>query len=249
MQTQANLTATQGQLTTCQGERDTCTASLTSTQGQLATCNNSLTQTQASLDTCNTTLTTCNGDLDACETDLAACEARPHVVGDGQGGTSFEHGLYHGPALSYTNNNDGTFTDNNTGLTWEMKDAGTGSVHNWTNVYTWNTTAGGTTPNGTVFTVFLATLNTPPCFADHCDWRLPTAPELMSLADFSRSLPSTSIPDANLVQNTYWTATTYSFSPSGAILVGIRSLPSVTSVNKNVLGYARAVRGGVPPSP
>jgi hypothetical protein len=72
----------------------------------------------------------------------------------------------------------------------------------------------------------------------------------MSLADFSSSLPSTSIPDANLLQPNYWTATTWRANPNSAILVGLRdAVPSFNFIAKSLTGYARAVRGGVPPSP
>lgn len=64
-------------------------------------------------------LSLCLDRLVTCQTDLGACEAEPNVVfpGDGQEGTSLDFGLAHGPALSYTDNGDGTFTDNNT-LSW-----------------------------------------------------------------------------------------------------------------------------------
>jgi hypothetical protein len=63
-------------------------------------------------------LPACQAQLATCQTDLEACEAAPNVVlpGDGQGGTRWDYGLDHGPALSYTDNGDGTFTDNNTQL-------------------------------------------------------------------------------------------------------------------------------------
>ena len=47
-------------------------------------------------------------------------------------------GIDHGPALSYTDNGDGTFTDNNTQLVWEKKDNVDGSVHNVGNMYQWS---------------------------------------------------------------------------------------------------------------
>jgi hypothetical protein len=82
----------------------------------------------------------------------------------------------HGPALSYQDNGDGTFTDCNTKLMWEEKtgDPEQSSVfckdasncpdpHNVINTYTWTDSPGGTEPNGTLFTLFLDQLN------NHCD--------------------------------------------------------------------------------
>ena len=55
-------------------------------------------------------------------------------------------------------------------------------------VYSWSAT--GSAPDGTAFTVFLATLNrntsedgtgAAGCFAGQCDWRLPTVDELQTI--------------------------------------------------------------------
>jgi Protein of unknown function (DUF1566) len=74
--------------------------------------------------------------------------------------------------LSYTDNGDGTFTDNNTGLMWEIKlavdDVGGNcadgtqenrSAHCVDNGYSWSITGGTPNANGTLFTVFLDDLN------------------------------------------------------------------------------------------
>lgn len=90
-------------------------------------------------------------------------------------------------------NGDGTLTDNQTGLMWELKSvAGTGDVHDVTNSYTWSGTLSA--PDGTLYTVFLSLLNSDvssnggsTCFANHCDWRLPNVAELRSIVETSAS--------------------------------------------------------------
>ena len=91
----------------------------------LNTCNDNLGTCNANLGSCPTELSTCSDKLAECE---AACEADCQIFpGDGYTDPSFGTNG-HGPALSYTNNSDGTFTDNNTGYMWEIKLAADGTV-------------------------------------------------------------------------------------------------------------------------
>jgi hypothetical protein len=95
----------------------------------------------------------------------------------------------------YVANGDGTVTDNQTGLMWEMQTSTcAGEVTCYTNSYTWSSS--GTPADGTLFTSFIAGLNggdyyspsagqilnnnpaVSTCFANHCDWRIPTFAEL-----------------------------------------------------------------------
>ncbi len=89
----------------------------------------------------------------------------------------------------YGVNGDGTVTDYDTGLQWERK-TDDGTVHDFGNDYTWSPNDGP--PDGTAFTTFLGTLNdgrsadgttSTGCFADRCDWRLPTIVELRTIVD------------------------------------------------------------------
>lgn len=131
----------------------------------------------------------CPAQLAACQTDLANCRAQPAGQRFPASGQTTSHGpgsdgeVQAGAPLSYTDNGDGTVTDNNTGLMWEKKDQAAGGIHNVNNVYTWGT------PhllimNSTIVTEFLATLNRAPCFAGHCDWRIPNVKELQSIVDY-----------------------------------------------------------------
>jgi Protein of unknown function (DUF1566) len=89
-------------------------------------------------------------------------------------------------------NGDGTISDLLTGLMWEKKIGTAGGAaepsdpNNVNNTYTWSDT--GSAPDGTVFSVFLPFLNGQipgSCFANHCDWRLPSQDELRRIVDKS----------------------------------------------------------------
>ena len=121
---------------------------------------------------CAFELTECSDDLDICDQDLETCEIESQSLpGDGYIDPVF--GTFnHGPALSYTNNGDMTFTDNNTKYMWEIKLEDNGSeggncndgtqanrsVHCVNNLYTWSVPAGSEF-NGTISTEFLDIMN------------------------------------------------------------------------------------------
>ena len=85
-----------------------------------------------------------------------------------------------GPALSYTDNGDGTVTDNNTGFMWEKK-VTTGSPgclsnpHHMDSTCTWSDATGA----------WINALNAGTGYAGHTDWRLPNVKELQSTVDYS----------------------------------------------------------------
>ena len=104
-----------------------------------------------------------------------------------------------------------------TGLEWEKK-TDDGGIHDVNRTYTWSATLPN--PDGTAFD-FIDQLNTSPCFAGHCDWRLPevnryggTAElETILLPEAPGSCPR--VPDPCIdpifgptAASSYWSATT-----------------------------------------
>ena len=170
-----------------------------------------------------------------------------------------------GAALSYTDNGDGTITDNNTGLMWEKKDD-SGGIHDQDNVYTWST--GSNNMDGTLKTVFLDTLNDVAgggtnCFAGRCDWRIPSLKELQSIVDSERFDPAidpafhqpatcTGCSDVTLAScsctkftNTnYWSSTT-DIDPAFKVWTVFFHSGFVPAPPKTDSNSVRAVRGGL----
>jgi hypothetical protein len=175
-------------------------------------------------------------------------------------GAGSDGDLRAGAALSYTDNGDGTITDDNTGLMWEKKDWSHGT-HDFRNRYTWGLTSEPWTMTGTMVTDFLRRLNTPPCFAGHCDWRIPNVKELQGIVNYQYSdagrQPTVSREfRANCAENCapatcsctarefYWSSTTNMDYPTGAWFVSFRS-GEVGHASRSESYAVRAVRGGV----
>lgn len=144
-----------------------------------------------------------------------------------------------GPELSYTDNGDGTVTDNNTGCMWEIKVAGGGScltdlhaVDAWCD---WADATGA----------WIAALNAegPTGYAGYSDWRLPNVKQLQSIVDFGEYAPAIDPAFAGETASTYhWSATSVISGPTKAWIVEFLYgfVDSVSKAN----GYrVRAVRG------
>ena len=157
-------------------------------------------------------------------------------------------------ACRWLENGDGTATDLNTGLQWELK-TDDGSVHDKDNTYTWSP-SDPWKPDGTAFMDFLEELNggvssagvtTTGCFANHCDWVLPTIEQSHTIVDLSApgcrsGAPCTTIP-GETVSSYYWSSSSAAFSPQYAWWVGFDSGFVGVDIKTNVY-YVRAVRGG-----
>lgn len=196
----------------------------------------------------------CRADLMSCEAELEACEAEGGQIFPGDGYTDPSFGtIGHGPALSYTDNGDGTATDNNTKFIWEVKLAANDvsgncadptqanrSVHCVNNTYTWS--ASGTAADGTLFTVFLAELNNS-AFAGFSDWCIQNVKRLQSIVDYELVNPSIdpTFPGATLQSSNYWSSTTRADNTVDAWSVSFFSGFVVLDFKGNSL-FARAVR-------
>lgn len=142
---------------------------------------------------------------------------------------------------------NGTLGDANTRLVWEKlsRDA---SIHERNALYTWDQALAK-----------IGTLNTPPCFANVCTWRLPNVKELQSIVDYEKTSPAfakqfqkkcqpgcsvatcscTPIPPAGSTGG-FWTSTTNRSATSEAWQV-VNATGAVASVAKSATGNVRAV--------
>jgi hypothetical protein len=159
-------------------------------------------------------------------------------------GTGHDGDIQAGGALAYTDNGDGTITDNNTGLMWE-KLSQDGSIHDENNFYTWDN----------AFAVKVATLNAGG-FAGHSDWRLPNVRELQSIINYGVANPAVSpafntscAPSCTVttcsctVSGSYWSSSTAAGFPRYAWFVMFAG-GDMSGDFKTQSYWVRAVRGG-----
>ncbi len=126
------------------------------------------------------------------------------------------------PGTRFTNNGDGTVTDNLTGLMWIQNPDAT--TRNWDTAID-----------------YCNALTT----ASYTDWRLPNYMELISLIDISNHNPAlpSGHPFSNVQSNYYWSATTYAGSTSYAYIVSM-NYGNVGSGDKPLTRNVWPVRGG-----
>lgn len=147
-----------------------------------------------------------------------------------------------GGPLSYTDNGDGTVTDNRTGLTWEKK-----TEANVTTTYDWQ--------GALDYVAELNAMNGGTGFAGHNDWRVPNVKELLSIVDYGRFSPSIHPSFGPTVGAygglKYWSSTSWAaYYPEGnawAVDFGDAwgSYDGVSTWSKASSLRVRAVRGGL----
>ncbi len=134
----------------------------------------------AALNGCATVPVPCQSGGGLLRTGQVQCDQGDGSIGACPGSPAGQDGTVQaGTPPNYTDNGDGTITDNVTGLMWE-KLSDDGSVHDFNKTYSWFD----------AFDVKIAALNAAPCFAGHCDWRLPNRRELESLIDVGQNGPA-----------------------------------------------------------
>jgi len=134
------------------------------------------------------------------------------------------------PTPRFTDNGNGTVTDNLTGLIW-LKNANCYGLRSWVNALD-----------------DCNSLAAPNCgLSDGSsagDWHLPNRKELLSLIDLSQYNPA--LPSGNpfsaVIWDQYWSSSTYAFSMSYAWRVGLHSA-LVSTGNKTTPYYVWPVRG------
>jgi len=140
-------------------------------------------------------------------------------------------------ALRFTDNANGTITDNLTGLIW-LRNASCGGARNWQAALD-----------------FVAGINSGANDCDdksnagvhQTDWRLPNRNELTSLLDLEHVIPAlpTGYPFTTFQVSNYWSSTTWPFNPLLAWAVDF-VVGGVFADGKSFASYyVIAVRGGL----
>jgi Protein of unknown function (DUF1566) len=119
---------------------------------------------------------TCGLDPSGCLPAALSSSGQTEFFVDGDDGD-----LLLGAPLSYTENGDGTVTDDNTGLVWEQK-SDDGGLHDKDATYRWN-------PGDDSIWAWLDQVNAEggTGFAGHDDWRIPNVRELHTLVDYGET--------------------------------------------------------------
>ncbi len=139
------------------------------------------------------------------------------------------------PSPRFTDNGDGTVTDNLTGLMWAKDAQAIPGIKNWADAITASESL---------------SLGTAGCSTSYVDWRLPNRKELESLIDFSNDSPAlpSGHPFTNLVNNYYWSSTTREGVPHAQqawqVLLSAGNCSTAHKTDTVNYKYVWPVRGG-----
>ena len=157
-----------------------------------------------------------------------------------------QDGAYSINPLSYTNNGNGTVTDNNTGLMWQRCSVGQNNDATCSGpatTFAWYRASGTYDASFNSSSLSVCGNLT---WGGYSDWRLPGKKELMSIVDYAIPYPGQTISSAyfsNTVASGYWSSTTYANYPSYAWYVYFYN-GHVGGNDKDYSNYVRCVRGG-----
>ena len=143
---------------------------------------------------------------------------------------AFQKGL-NPPSPRFTDNANGTVTDNLTGLIW-LKNANAFSTQTWATALTsCNTLASGAAGLSDGSTAG--------------QWRLPNVLEIQSLLDFRNASPAlpTGHPFTNVQSGSYWSSSTYATATTFAWYASLNFITVNVNAKTNVY-YVWPVRGG-----
>ena len=148
---------------------------------------------------------------------------------------------HYGPGtLLLTDNGDGTVSDENTGLMWEVKGVSDGSAdpgnpNDPDNTYSWNELSD--------FIILLNASN----HKGYSDWRIPTVKELETILDLSVAEPGPAMQSTlfpNCQSGSYWTSVPDVVNPAMVWSIDFStSYDNITATSEKL--YVRAVRGGM----
>ncbi len=179
----------------------------------------------------------------ACPTEGDEAAIRAQMIGDSDSIVAILAGV----GVGFVDNGDGTVTDNQTGLMWEKKVAGSGCLHCMDDDYVWVDAMSDwiSEVNG-----HIDDPDTQAGLGGHTDWRLPTSVELQTIVDLSQGFcggapfgdPCIDPIFGPTASSPVWSSSTTSSDPNNAWEVNF--IDGVVNFSpKGLIFQVRAVRG------